>query len=199
MPASLFTVPDSPLAASATAVLHDAADTWLIDHSQRTFQFGAALLHLRGHAVDHEILFVASMLHDLALGTTWDDPAIPFQLHGADLARREVKAHGADDATAELIHDAIALHLELQTGEDPRPEVAGVHLGAALDVIGLRIDEVPSELIDAVIEAHPRRRFKDELSAYLRVEADRKPTSSIALLLRELDFLDLIESAPFKE
>ncbi|MDV9188046.1 hypothetical protein R6L23_07415 [Streptomyces sp. SR27] len=41
------------------------------------------------------------------------------------------------------MRDAIALHLELETAEGARPEVAAVRLGSAADAIGARLDHLP--------------------------------------------------------
>lgn len=193
----LFPSPESALADAAHGYLADVAPPWLVAHSHRTYQFGRGLLHKVGRDVDAEVLYVGSMLHDLALGTGVDDGVTPFHLRGAALARDFVLAEAEDAQAARLVHDAIALHLDLATADDPRPEVAGVHLGAALDVVGLRIDQVPEAFVEEALAAHPRMDLKARLIVCMRAEAERKPDSAVALLVDRLDFLGLISSAPF--
>lgn len=44
---------------------------------------------------------------------------------------------GATHERAQRVHDAIGLHLKLNSGDDPRPEIAGVHLGALIREVNL--------------------------------------------------------------
>lgn len=169
----------------------------LVAHCRRTYVFGAALLERAGRAFDPESLFVGSCLHDLGLLAEHDDGSTPFQLRGAQLAREFVLGQGGTPRTADLVHDAVALHLELTTAEHPTPEVAGVSLGAAVDVLGLRLDALPAELVDAALAAHPRGGMKDWFVRAMRDEATRKPESTVAGYVEGLGFLTLIQEAPF--
>ena len=171
----------------------------MVDHSFRTFHLGAELLSHTGRTYDAEILFVGSLLHDLALGTDLDDGTTPFNVRGAGLATRESLLAGKSEKEANLVYDAIALHMEIATADDPRAEVAGVHLGAAADVIGLRIERLPSVMINALIEKHPRAGMKEGATDLISAEATAKPFSGAATLIRDFGFLELIQAAPFVE
>src|SRR4051794_16574583 len=129
-PTSLTALPDSSLAQGAAALLGAVADDWLVQHSLRTFRFGSALLQRVGADVDAELLYVASMLHDVGLGTVFDDGVTPFHLRTAALAGAFMTAQGRSIEDSSLVYDAIALHLELSSADDTRGVVAGVHLGA---------------------------------------------------------------------
>jgi hypothetical protein len=83
---TIMTVPDSDLARSAMAMAAEVEPAFLINHSERTFHLGAQLLLSAGRTFDSEILYVASMLHDLALGTELDDGTTPFQMRGGGIA-----------------------------------------------------------------------------------------------------------------
>lgn len=170
---------------------------WLVAHSHRTFHFGTALVTRSGVKPDPELLFVAAMLHDLALGTDLDTTDTDFQQRSADLAHSYMLETGATHERAQLVHDAIALHLELTSGNDPRPEVAGVHLGALVDVTGLRLNELPTDFVEQILHKYPRHDMKTALRAAMESEAHHKPSSRIATLVREVNLLDLITVAPF--
>ena len=189
--------PDSPTAKGALAYLSKYAAPWLIAHSHRTFHFGTALLTRTEIKPDPELLFVAAMLHDLALGTDFDIADTDFQQSSADLAHSYMLETGAIPERAQRVHDAIELHLELKSGNDPRPEVAGVHLGALVDVTGLRLNELSTDLVEQMLHDYPRHGMKTALRAAMESEAHRKPSSRIAALVREVNLLDLITAAPF--
>ncbi len=172
---------------------------FLVRHSERTYQLGAHLLSIANLSFDPELLYTASMLHDIALGTELDDGVTPFHFKGAGVAAKHVvdTDGSVDDAT--LIFDAVALHMELSTAQEARPEVAGVHLGAAADVVGLRLDQIAPEWLEALIAESPRLGMKRAIAEVFESEAARKPYSGAAALVRNFGFLDLIDAAPFDE
>ncbi len=195
------TVPDSSIARGALELAGRHMPPWLIAHAHRTFQFGHALLATANIAADVELLFVASMLHDVALGTDVADPVADFQVVGAEFARTYVARNHVDQAgrtpeDSDRVGDAVRLHLELTSADDPRPEVAGVHLGAALDVIGLRLDQLAPAVVDEIVQLYPRTGFAGHLSSALAVEASLKPRSRLAELDLEFDFINLVRNRP---
>ncbi|MGW7463858.1 HD domain-containing protein [Streptomyces xantholiticus] len=198
-PMPLTSFPDSPLARAADQMLCAASPPTLVAHCHRTYRFGSGFLEGQQRAFDAEALFIASALHDLALTDTYDDPRTPFEVQGARLAEQELLSRGARPDLIGLVRDAIALHMEITTADDPRPEVAAVHLGAAADVMGLRLDRLPPGLLTEVLELHPRQGFAAFLTEAVRGQAAAKPDSRIALLIRHAGFLDLIAAAPFED
>jgi hypothetical protein len=169
----------------------------LVNHCHRTYAFGVALLDQQRRRYDAEALFIAAALHDLGLTETWDDGTTPFDARGAQVAYEALLAQGARPELAALVRDAIAVHLEITSQDDPRPEVAGVALGAAVDVLGLRLEHLPPRLVDQVLQRHPRQGFKAYLIEVIRSQVERKPTSRIAVQVERLHFADLIAAAPF--
>ncbi|MGD9793251.1 MAG: metal-dependent phosphohydrolase [Acidimicrobiia bacterium] len=197
-------IPDSLLARASSSLLAHHAQPWLIAHSHRTFHFGMAAVRAVDGRVDPELTFVAAMLHDVALDVVQcidraDDPLAAFQDRGGAIAERLVTAAGRDGIDASIVHDAIALHLDLATGSDPRPEVAAVHLGALIDVLGWKRDTIPAAVIDEVLAEHPRMGMKAAVSAALASEGRRHPNSRITELIEQFSFLDLVAKAPYDE
>ncbi|GAA2153351.1 HD domain-containing protein [Kitasatospora kazusensis] len=191
--------PDSLLARAADQLLHTACPPALVAHCHRTYRFGVALLGGRQGAFDAEALFIAAALHDLALVEAYDDPVTPFELHGSRLAAEELTTRGARPELVELVRDAIALHMEISTADDPRPEVAAVHLGAVADLLGLRLDQLPPGLVAEVLERHPRQGFSAYVSEAITRQATAKPDSTIAALCHNARLLDLVAAAPFDD
>lgn len=186
--------PDTALTRAADALLSAAAPIPLVNHCKRTFIFGASLIT----GYDAEALYVASMLHDLGLTPSYADDTVPFERRGAEAAADALRALDARPEFVSLVHDAIALHLEVTTAKDPRPEVAGVSLGAAVDVIGLRIDRIPAGVVAEALEHFPRGDLKVLLVEAMHREAGLKPASRMAEYVERFGFADLIRNAPFE-
>jgi hypothetical protein len=197
MTAPIAPIPDSALAVAAHALLTDAAPPALVNHSERTYVFGTALLQQLGRRFDAEALYIAALLHDLGLTEKWEDGVTPFEIRGAQVARDELLRHGSPPEFAERVREAIALHLELTAADDPRPELAGVALGAGLDVTGLRLDELPPRLVAEALERYPRLDAKAFLIEATGRQVRLKPDSRVAQYVLRHRFTELIAAAPF--
>ena len=79
---------------------------------------------------------------------------------GADAADAFLKNEGLAPDRREIVWDAIALHTSIGIASRKRPEVALVHIGAGVDVLGLGLDKLPPTLVAETIEALPRHDFK---------------------------------------
>ncbi|MGN9779393.1 HD domain-containing protein [Micromonospora sp. H33] len=188
--------PDSALCRSAAELLHRSAPAPLVAHCYRSYALGAALVADRGEAYDAEVLFVAAALHDLGLTTAYAHVDAPgFEHVGAAIAAELVREHRAGEERAALARDAVSLHLELMTAQDPRPEVAALHLGAAADVLGIGLDRLPDGLLDDALHRWPRAGFPAWLSEAMQTEAQRRPASTAGRYVRELGFLHLLAAA----
>ncbi|MFI1979141.1 metal-dependent phosphohydrolase [Streptomyces wedmorensis] len=188
--------PDTPLADLAERMLRAAAPSALVAHCHRTYAYAEAILHRRGLSPDREALYLGAALHDLALTPAWEHPSTPFEEHGAAVAHEALVRHGAPPGLADLVHDGIRLHLDLATGDDHRPEVAGIHLGSAADVLGLRLDEIPAHTLDLILETHPAEGLPPFLRDAFTREAQSKPHRATAVLIREFRLLDMLRHAP---
>jgi HD domain-containing protein len=186
------------LAAAAEALAVRVSPPALVAHCRRTYAFGAALLEQQGRTFDADLLYIAAMLHDLGLTDEFEDGVTPFEQISADAARRALLAEGATPQTAELVHDAIARHLSPDAADDPRPEVAGVSLGAAVDVLGLRASDLPPMVVAEILETYPRLDFKTMLTDAIVRQVRLKPQSRIARYVEQYDFTALVAAAPFE-
>ncbi|MEV7783226.1 HD domain-containing protein [Kitasatospora sp. NPDC088351] len=193
---SLAPRPDTALVETAERMLRAASPDALVAHCHRTYAFAEAILARRGLAPDREALYLGAVFHDLGLTPDWDDQVTPFEERGALVARETLLREGADPELAELVGDAVRLHMELTTGDDPRPEVAGIHLGSAADVLGLRLEEIPPDAVDAVLEAYPRQGLTAFLREAFASEARRKPNCATAAFVRDFGFLELLDGGP---
>ena len=190
-------IPDSALAQRATQLARDCESAMLFNHSVRTYLFGKAIGLNLGLAPDPELLYVAAILHDLALTPEHEGPG-SFELHSADAARRFLQAQCVPSERADLVHEAIALHTSVGVAGSREPEIALTHFGAGLDVIGVHREDVSDATLQTVGAAWPREGFKYAFAAMLSDEAARKPGCHIARQVR-LGFSKRIQAAPFSQ
>ena len=134
---------------------------------------------------DSELVYVASLLHDLGLSEEYAADK-RFEVDGADAASRFLGAHGYPKAKAAIVWDAIALHSTADIADRREPEVALVHFGAHADVMGLRIDEISPQLIDDTIALYPRLGFKKAITEALAEVARKKPHTAIGTGLADI-------------
>ncbi len=190
-------VPDTRLAAAATELLLASSTITLANHCQRTYQFGLAIADRDRLAPDPEALYIAAALHDLGFTERYDGPA-PFEEIGADVAYEFLLSRGAHTALADLVAEAIRLHVHQQAAKDLRPEVALVSIGAAVDVFGLRLDRIAPDVTRRIIEEYPRLGFTAAITAILADQSARKPDSPLGRLARA-GGAELLAASPFAD
>jgi HD superfamily phosphodiesterase len=156
-------VPDTELVQEATDLVREAADPVLYHHSRRVFLFGSLKARHRGLRVDPELAYVGAMFHDLGLTECYRRTDQRFEVDGADLARDFLLDHGRTPAEARAVWLAIALHTTPGIVEHLEPEVAVVTLGVESDVLGLDLDEISVSERAAVVAAHERPNFKENI------------------------------------
>src|SRR5262245_58529371 len=149
-------IPDSKMAREATDLLREHGGPLLLAHSLRVYLFGAIRGRHRGWVVDHELLYLGAVFHDLGLTATHRSPDHRSEVERANAARDFLVANGVDEAAAELVWDAIALHTTPEIPWHKRPEIALLNGGAAADVVGVGLDEIPTGDREAVLAAYPR-------------------------------------------
>ena len=153
-------IPDSQLAREATDLLREHGTPLLLAHSLRVFLFGAIRGRHRGLKVDHELLYLGAVFHDLGLTAKYRSRDHRFEVDSANAARDFLRANGIDESTAGVVWDAIALHTTPEIPWHKRPEIALVTGGVEADVLGDGLDEIPAGDRDAVLSAYPRIDFK---------------------------------------
>lgn len=191
--------PDSPLCTASAAHLARLSTASMRNHCQRTFRFAVALGAKAELRPDLEVLYISSLLHDLGLEPGFAEQDGDFEDVGGRAARDFLLGRGAREELATSVQTAIALHTQLATADDPIPEHALLHMGAMVDVVGMRIEDIPEETVHAILEQHPRLGCKQLLLDALSRQVERKPDSRIAAAFEQFQLPELIRSAPFEE
>jgi len=175
-----WSVPDSDHAKKAEKAAKAICQDFIFAHCHRTYCFGALLAARDGIKLDREVLFIASILHDLGLSEKHKDDPGSFEWVGARLAHKFCIDEGVLEERAELIHNAIALHSSVGIADKLTPEIATLHLGAGVDLFGTRIDEVPTGALSQILKKYPRDEFKACIGGCLQHQARTKPGSYFA-------------------
>jgi hypothetical protein len=142
-------IPDTRLAAEATALVREAEPPLLFDHSRRVYLFGMLQGLRRGLKPDPELLYVGAMFHDLGLTQTYRTTHQRFEIDGANEARRFLTEHGVGADDVGRVWTAIALHTTPGVPEFMDPEVALVTAGVETDVLGIGREDLDPAALEA--------------------------------------------------
>jgi hypothetical protein len=179
-------IPDSSVASAAERLCQSVSSPSLQGHCQRTYVWGALLAARVGRSFDSELLYVASLLHDL--GLTAHAPATLaapcFAVSGARAAESFLSEQGYAAERTAAISECISLHLNTYVPESASVEAHLLAAGAALDVAGIRKRELSRELRSAVLQRHPRDGFASEFAPCLHQQVAAWPNTRVAMLDR---------------
>lgn len=175
-----WSAPDSQIANDARELAQALCSPVLVAHSERTYCFASILAARDGLKLDRELLYIACLLHDLGLSDLHKDEPGSFEWVSAREARKFCQTKGLSEAKADLVHDAVALHSSVGIANKREPEVAFVHFGAGLDLLGKRLEHIPTQDLSSVLERYSREGFKKEFSCCLHDQLKAKPKSHIS-------------------
>ena len=189
--------PDSVLARNAEEYAREELSPHVLQHSYRTFLFGLALAWIDAKTVDTELVYVASLLHDLNL--EHPTPGRCFAVVGAERAEAFALHHHTSPERAEAIAAAIAGHITIGVAGDLGDPAGFVSAGAFVDVAGARMHELSPEWVAEVLHRHPRLNFRAHLLKAFEGEAAAVPQGRISWCRRYAAFGPLVRLAPFSE
>ncbi len=188
-------LPETPLVGRAVELVTTLGPASLTRHVLRTWAWGVVLGLRDGLSFDRETFALAALLHDVALSRRTTGVTC-FAADGASQAMALLSQWGAPDAMRAKVGDAVCLHLRTEVPRAYGIEAHLVNAGAAVDVVGARLREVPIDVRKAILERYPRGDLKAFLVDVFERERAAHPTSRIALWV-SLGFLDRVERAPF--
>lgn len=202
-------LPDSPVILRAFEFARGRMPHSMFNHVTRSWIFAAKVGARRGDVFDAEVVAVATLLHDMGLTPHGGGPH-RFEVNGAMIAKAFVRDLGFDDRRAQLVWDAIALHVTHSISLFKETEVAlssrgiGVDFGTP-DYATLDITE-----IEAVVAAVPRLDFKREFAACALHLAKTQPETTYDTFIRDYgdrfvdgyhapSWVDIIAAGPYRE
>lgn len=176
-------VPDTSTARLALEVLERHSAPALVNHCRRSYLLAASLAQIDGVDVDHEVLWVAAILHDLGLEDPFDSHRLPFEQAGGRVAWVFAAGAGWPEIRRDQVSAAIVAHM---VGTDPAVDPEGhlLDLATGLDISGKRAERWPAPLLTELVAAFPRLDLAERFTACIEDQAARKPTSAAADAVR---------------
>ncbi len=175
-------LPDTQLVKLAEeAALEQSQD--LLAHGYRSALFARALAHIDKQSVDHELLYICGLLHDV--GMMRDVVGEDFTLRSAVVARQCASAAHEPAEVGDHMADALIVHTSVGVRPD-RDGALGAYTqyGAMVDLTGLRLAHLPKAFVADVLRRHPRGSFKNEILRRLDHEARSVPGGRFAFAVR---------------
>jgi HD domain len=202
-------VTDTHLVRDAMDLARSSSELYLFNDVMRSWLFSVLLSEDIKPSPDPELLAVSSVLHDLGLTDRYMAEE-RFEVDGANAARAFLKERGIATLQLQLVWDAIALHTTRSIALHKEPEVAMTHSGIAVDAIGVGLDRIPADKLQAILAAFPRLALKNKFQSSLCKIVRRKPATSFDNILRDFgtryvegftppNFADVVANSPFSE
>jgi hypothetical protein len=178
--ADILALPTGPLVATSLELVRSTESPPIVDHSIRTFLFARLLAEHEGAlndaAYDEQLLFAATVMHDLGLGGHARGHA-RFEVEGADLAAGVLREHGVPDADVERVWEAIALHSSHGLAERRGLLTYLTYRGVFVDA-GRTTDGVAAELHKEVLNAYPKPTEGRYLADAIIEHAQKSPAAA---------------------
>jgi hypothetical protein len=200
--------PDSKIATQAEEFARSVSSDMLFHHVMRCYWFAELYVQQEKVTVDHELLFLSAMLHDLGLTSAAQGPH-RFEIEGANAARKFLLDRGISNDRAWKAWDNVALHAwDFNLYRDDTSRL--LQLGIRYDVRGNSNARLDPADVAAIVARYPRVDFKNGFYDLSRREVETKqpyeytyhlPTC-IALnlsLTKVPEVRDVLKAAPFSE
>ncbi|MFD6226950.1 HD domain-containing protein [Streptomyces sp. NPDC060232] len=171
---------DTPSARAALEIASEYADTALLNHSVRSYAFGAR--YAADHGLDHdeELFYVAALLHDLGLTAPFDSHTLPFEEAGGHVARVLTAGLGWPADRRARAEEIIVRHMRADVGASEDVESHLLQVGTSADVSGARVAGFDPSFTARLLDAHPRAGFGPVFTALVEDQARRKPDCAAA-------------------
>ena len=189
-------VPQDDISAATWAWAQRTLPAYLFAHSVRAYCWGATIAAQQDLAFDPQVLWTASLFHDVGL-TRLPANTMCFEVEGGEIARRFLERQGLSPALADRVAIAIVLHMRAGVTLDDGAEALLLDQATSIDVRGdgyATIDGVR----DAVVRDFPRGPFDRHFLAAIEREASRRPTCQSARLLHETDLAGWMARSPWR-
>jgi len=173
--------PETPVAAAALSVATRFCSPALLNHSIRSYLWGAMYGAAHGIAFDDELYYVSALLHDIGLTEAFDSHRLPFEDAGGQLAWVLGVAAGWPAERAARVSEIIVLHMRDDVSPAADPESHLLQIATSWEVVGRRPEEFPPDARTEMLARYPRLGFGAEFLACFEDQARRKPGSAAAI------------------
>jgi hypothetical protein len=189
----ILALPTGPLVDASLELVRSTESQPIAEHSIRSFLFARLFAEHEGAlndaAYDEQLLFAATVMHDLGLGDQAQGHA-RFEVEGADLAAGVLRELGVGEADVDRVWEAIALHSSHGLAERRGLLTYLTYKGVFIDA-GRITDALADELHQQVMNAYPKPSdgpyIRDAIIAHGQRSPSAAPPGSLAahLLLQQ--------------
>ncbi|WP_334151224.1 cyanamide hydratase [Microbacterium sp.] len=179
MQLSTFTPPTTPAASAARALAAQYHSESMQNHVMRSWLWAEAFAAVEDRReIDHELLYVSAMLHDIGIVPEFDNVTLSYEEAGGHVAMALATGAGWDTDRSRRALDVIIRHN--WPSVDPAMDVEGylLEIGTALDISGARADVLPAAFVHEVLTEYPRLQLATEFGDGVVDQAARKPHTS---------------------
>lgn len=174
-----FPVPDTAAARAAATLAEAYQSSALTAHAVRSWYWAEGFAAVDGiTAVDHELLYVAALLHDIGTVPEFDNVRTSYEHAGGHVAIALTTGAGWTGTRRQRVLDVIVRHN--WPSVDVSLDVEGHLLERAtgLDISGADADGLPVDYLGEVVRRFPRGSIAAEFGACVVDQADRKPDTA---------------------
>jgi len=151
----------------------------IFEHSLRSFYYARLIAELEGTVNDADydegLLFAATVMHDLGLGTLAESKA-RFEVEGADLASTLLAEHGLSGGDIDRVWEAIALHSSIGLANRMGLLTYLTHQGVFIDAG--RFEGLPEHVTEPIRVAYPRQVGDRSIADAILQHARRSPAEA---------------------
>lgn len=172
-------VPDTLAARGALELATQYQSPAITAHALRSWLWAEAFARVDGiTGIDHELLYVAAVLHDVGTVAEYDNHTLSYEHAGGHVGIALTAGAGWEPARRQRALEVIVRHN--WPSVDPAMDAEGhlLETATALDISGARPDALPEDFRREVLRAHPRGTLAAEFGACVLDQAARKPDTA---------------------
>jgi hypothetical protein len=151
----------------------------LLNHSIRSYVWGAAYARAHDMDFDAELLYVSAVLHDISLTQAFDNHALPFETAGGHVVWAFTTGAGWPVERRQHAAEVVIKHMWDSVDPDEDREGYLLELATGFDISG-RGKHFSDELCLEVLGRYPRLDLVTEFTDLFGAQAVRKPQCTAA-------------------
>ncbi len=179
-----FPAPDTAAARAAVSLAERYQSPAITAHVVRSWYWAAGFAALDGlTGVDHELLWVAALLHDIGTVTEFDAHTVSYEHAGGHVAVALTTGAGWTVERQQRVLDVVVRHNwpSVDVGLDLEGHL--LERATGLDISGAGADLLPEPYLREVLAVHPRGSLAAEFGACVVDQAARKPDTAARRLV----------------
>jgi hypothetical protein len=176
---ALLGAPDSAACHAALELAGHYCSPSLLNHSIRSYVWGAAYALTHDLDFDAELLYVSALLHDIGLTQAFDNHTLPFETAGGHVVWAFTTGAGWPVERREHAAEVVIKHMWDSVDPDEDREGFLLELATGFDISG-RGKHFSDELCLKVLGRYPRLDLVTEFADLFKAQAVRKPHCTAA-------------------